>query len=767
MATTDVERLVVSLEASITKYERTMGQALGLTTKTFSDIERRQETMKQRLSNGYAGLQRGIVAAFAGAAAIRGATALIDASTRIENSLKVVGLEGESLTKVYDRLFQSAQRNMAPLETLTTLYSRLGLAQKELGVSNEQLLSFTDHVALALRVQGTTADEARGALIQLSQAMGSGIVRAEEFNSIVEGAPSILRATAAGLKEAGGSVASLRKLVIDGKLSSEAFFHAFEAGSVILHDQVANAEMTVSQGFVRLQNVLIDTAGKFDTATNASGRIVGTLTALAAEIERAGQAAENNAPAINRFLDWLSTAGNQMGNSMFAGTAREFEAIASAVDGIAASVDAYGTSITDAELATAAAEQALVNFGANTKGQFGELQPVVDDFIQQLLEGRGTAKSAAEAINEIGKNHDFGTLIGDLGAIVTALFAVRSEAVATAAAVAAAQRGETSVTNIEGQRAEQMLNRPKAVPKPVSLSDYKAPEKPGKGGGGKGSKKSSGEKYADSLAEYERRIEMMNQETELLRNIDPLLKDYGFAKAQLTATQELENAATKAGIALTPERTAQIAALAEGYATATAQAAQLAEQQAKVKETADEMAQAGRTALDSIIDGFLEGKDAGEIFNSVLKDLAKSFIKIGLDSLGSGLNGGGFNIMKIFGFADGGIAANGRPRPLRQFARGGVSNTAAIFGEAGPEAAVPLPDGRRIPVDLRMPPIPQAPAASVGGGQVEVSVSVGVDESGNLVPLVTRVSGQIAGQAVKANNKQLPSLMRDMNQRMG
>jgi hypothetical protein len=50
-------------------------------------------------------------------------------------------------------------------------------------------------------------------------------------------------------------------------------------------------------------------------------------------------------------------------------------------------------------------------------------------------------------------------------------------------------------------------------------------------------------------------------------------------------------------------------------------------------------------------------------------------------------------------FAKGGIA--GIKMPMLAYASGGISVGPAIFGEAGPEAAVPLPDGRRIPVDLR------------------------------------------------------------------
>ena len=222
-----IQTLLVSLEARIAGYEREMKRAVGISNKSAKGIESRFAAMNKNVTSSFSGFSRGLATAFAGAAALRGAQSLIDASTRIENSLKVTGLAGEDLKSVYDSLFASAQKNMAPVESLATLYSRLGLSQKELGVSTEQLLSFTDNIALALRVQGSTAAESSGALIQLSQAMGSGIVRAEEFNSVLEGAPSILRAAAAGLVEAGGSVAKLRALVIDGKLSSQAFFAAF------------------------------------------------------------------------------------------------------------------------------------------------------------------------------------------------------------------------------------------------------------------------------------------------------------------------------------------------------------------------------------------------------------------------------------------------------------------------------------------------------------------------------------------------------------
>ncbi|MBA3576180.1 MAG: tape measure protein [Sphingomonas sp.] len=275
----EVERLIATLEANFNKYDRALNKALGNTNSTFTKIERRGKQLESRLAT-MGGSGRGLLAAFAGAASLRGAQQLVDAATRIDNALKVAGLSGSELSKVYDRLFASAQRNAAPLESLVTLYGRAAIVQKELGVSTEELLGFTDNVALALRVAGTDAQSASGALLQLGQALGSGTVRAEEFNSILEGALPVAQAAAAGLEEAGGSVAKLRQLVIDGKISSEVFFRAFEAGASMLEDKVAGSSLTVSQSFVRLQNILIDTAGELNSSSGATERMSEALQVL-------------------------------------------------------------------------------------------------------------------------------------------------------------------------------------------------------------------------------------------------------------------------------------------------------------------------------------------------------------------------------------------------------------------------------------------------------------------------------------------------------
>ena len=86
------------------------------------------------------------------------------------------------------------------------------------------------------------------------------------------------------------------------------------------------------------------------------------------------------------------------------------------------------------------------------------------------------------------------------------------------------------------------------------------------------------------------------------------------------------------------------------------------------------------------------------IASGVLKEIGMALIRFGLNSLAGGLGAGSF-----LKFADGGVMTSAGPMPLRRYAGGGVARSPqlAMYGERGPEAYVPLPDGRSIPVKVQ------------------------------------------------------------------
>lgn len=267
---TDIERLIVQLSADIKGYENAMRKAQQSTVSSTRAIERQFATFNGRVTAGFSKLSRAYAGVFAGVAAGRGAQQLVDAATNIDNALKVAGLSGEALNSTYEKLFQSAQKNAAPLDALVTLYSRVSTSAKELNASQQEILDFTDLVAVSLRASGSSAQAASGALLQLAQALGGSKIQAQEFNSLIDGARPLLQAVAFGLKEAGGSVAKLTALVKDGEVSAQAFFRAGMAGAGVLEKQLAGTTFTITQRFGQLYNSLINTARQFNNSTKVA-----------------------------------------------------------------------------------------------------------------------------------------------------------------------------------------------------------------------------------------------------------------------------------------------------------------------------------------------------------------------------------------------------------------------------------------------------------------------------------------------------------------
>jgi tape measure domain-containing protein len=193
-----------------------------------------------------------------------------DAGTELSNKLAIAAGEIGGINNGFDRLVKIANDARAPLGALGTLFQRGAIAAKELGATQGDLFNFVDTVAKGLAIQGGAANTARGALIQLSQSLGSGIVRAEEFNSVLEGAFPIALAAARGLDAAGGSVAKLRTLVISGKVASDDFFRAILSQQAELTELFERSTPTIGQAFTVLRNNLTQSARDFNEATGAA-----------------------------------------------------------------------------------------------------------------------------------------------------------------------------------------------------------------------------------------------------------------------------------------------------------------------------------------------------------------------------------------------------------------------------------------------------------------------------------------------------------------
>lgn len=231
------------------------------------------------------GLLKGALTALVSGATIASVISYADANTRLQNSLKITGLEGAALGQVQDKLYDQANRNGVEVGTLAQVYSRMSLASKELGASQEDMLTVTSGVAASLRLTGLSAEAARGPMLQLSQALGNGIVRAEEWNSITEGMLPIAQAAARGMDGMGGSVAKLRQAILAGEVTSKEFFEALKVGFVDTEAQALKAQLTVSQALTVFDNQFTKFIGTLDSSTGFAGLLSNALIMVAFNLD--------------------------------------------------------------------------------------------------------------------------------------------------------------------------------------------------------------------------------------------------------------------------------------------------------------------------------------------------------------------------------------------------------------------------------------------------------------------------------------------------
>lgn len=253
-----------------------------------SDAERSIGRL-EKSSAGVGAAMRGAVvqlAAFAGAAvSIRRALAAAEEYSNIQNRLLALGASHEQAASQIAALGEIARSTRAPLDATANLYTRLALTSDSLGASQQELMKFSETVGLALAASGTSAGQASGALTQLSQAMAGGVVRAEEFNSIMEGAPGLLIAVANGIEGVDGDIGKLRQMMLDGELTSEAFFNGMLSQSEALRASFENTAPTISQALTVLNDSFTLFVGQADQATGVTTAIAEGMLLLADNME--------------------------------------------------------------------------------------------------------------------------------------------------------------------------------------------------------------------------------------------------------------------------------------------------------------------------------------------------------------------------------------------------------------------------------------------------------------------------------------------------
>lgn len=176
------------------------------------------------------------------------------------------------------RISTDAQQGIGELGTL---YARIANGTASLNLSQQKLSDITETVALSLKVSGATASEASSAMLQLSQAFASGVLRGEEFNSVNEAAPRLMKALADGL---GVPVGALRKMAEAGQLTSAVLAESLPKALGKLREE-AESVQTISGAFTVLKNNIMLMVGAQATASGATKVFANGINLLANNLD--------------------------------------------------------------------------------------------------------------------------------------------------------------------------------------------------------------------------------------------------------------------------------------------------------------------------------------------------------------------------------------------------------------------------------------------------------------------------------------------------
>lgn len=254
----------------------------------------------------------------------------------------------------------------------------------------------------------------------------------------------------------------------------------------------------------------------------------------------------------------------------------------------------------------------------------------------------------------------------------------------------------------------------------------------GSGGGGAGGRgaKPKQDELEKEIEQIQKRTAALQAETAAQAGINPLVDDYGYAVEKARAYQELETAAKEAGLPVTDALKTKMLELSDAYAQAVVASAQLGESQDEIRQHAEDMRDATRDASQGIVQDLLAGKSAADAFAGALGKVGDRLLDMAFDQafgkgglFGSFGSGGGF--LNALSGLFGGFRAGGGPVQ---------AGRAYVVGERRPELFVPGQSGHIVPS------IPKAVMSPRGATGLDIGLAVDVDESGNLMPFVTRVS---------------------------
>lgn len=218
-----------------------------------------QGKMNQKITEGTKGLDNmassvtSLVTAYAGMKGISSLVNLSDAYTQTNARLNLMNDGLQTTEELQNKIFASAQRSRASYQTTADIVAKLGQRAGDAFSSNDETIAFAENLNKMFVIAGASQQEMASASLQLTQALGSGVLRGEELNAVFEAAPNVIQAVADYMNV---PIGKIREMASEGKLSASVVKNALLSATDEINAQFDSIPMTWSQVWTSVCNEL-------------------------------------------------------------------------------------------------------------------------------------------------------------------------------------------------------------------------------------------------------------------------------------------------------------------------------------------------------------------------------------------------------------------------------------------------------------------------------------------------------------------------------
>ena len=215
--------------------------------------ERFNDSLKDGVnqSNSLLSTVKKMAAAYLSVQTARKTLNLSDTLSQTGARLSMIVDDGGSVQELENKIFASAQRSRASYLQTADVVAKLGQRAGDAFSGNDELIAFSEQLNKQFVIAGASQQEVASASLQLTQALGAGVLRGEELNAVFEAAPNIIQTIANYLDV---PIGSIREMASEGQITAEIVKNAMLSAAEETDARFEQMPMTFGQVWTNISN---------------------------------------------------------------------------------------------------------------------------------------------------------------------------------------------------------------------------------------------------------------------------------------------------------------------------------------------------------------------------------------------------------------------------------------------------------------------------------------------------------------------------------